>query len=372
MHSPDTLTGRSLKPRSVSKKMCDIAKVSLDGGYFGTQVGDSVWMPEGNLRQSGHRISEIAAAIEQTLVGGYLQEQLVHLRHRFLLVEEGRSGRLAGVAVATNQLTEEGNPETVINAFGAETEPEMAIIAEDVLRQVAQQIIEQATMFARGIESTMLSGDSNNARPSVRFKLFHGLEAKVEALGMDTALRQVIQKLERLIEGPARTQTGFGEKMDAVGAVLTRMSENMPNHPVTSAMTDGWPMLKKASEQGTAGGDDSTYRGHQKTAKAAKQLLEGIMAGVNQTSDHMFASHEQIELDEPTVNEQGNGAFLMTVRMKGGTGIGTVEFSPADSKDENPTVRFKEFSGGTSAISHLVADCIRQAGNRKWFQRMKH
>ena len=372
MHSPDTLTGRELKVRTVTKKMCDIAQVSLDGGYFGTQVGESAWVPEGNLRQSGHRIPEIADAIEQTLVGGYLQEQMAHLRHRFLLVEEGGSDRLAGVAVASNQLTKDGYPETVINAFGAETEPEMAVIAEDVLRQVAKDIIEQATRFARGIESAMLSGDATQARPRVRFELFHGLESKVEALGMDTALRQVIAKLEKLIEGPARTGVGFGDKMDAVGAVLTRMSEDMPNHPVTSAMTTGWPMLEQASKQDMMGGDDATYRGHQKTAVAAKQLLEGIMAGVNQTGDHMFGKHEQIELEEPTVTEIPSGAFTMTVRMKGGTGIGTVEFTPSDSKEENPTIRFKDFSGGSSAISHLAADCIRQAGNRKWFQRMKH
>lgn len=352
--------------------MCDIAQVTKDNGYFRTSVGDSLWIPADNLHQTGFRTPEVVAAIEQTLCGGYLEEQLADSRNRILLVGEKRSNRLAGVAVARNTITQAGNPETLIQAYGAETDAEMAIISSNVVAKIADLILQQAQMFAEGIESTMRSGDRMNASPSVRFELFSGLEPTVEAMKVSAYLKQVIAKLEKLIEGPARTGTGFGDKMEEVGAVLKRMKSDLPNHPVTMAMADNWPALKMASEL-PMGGDDSFYKSQQKTAVAAVQLLEGVLNGVGNSGDHIFASHDACELDPPTVTENpANGAFMMTVRMKGGTGIGTVEFTPSDSKDTNPTVEFKDFAGGGAAISHLAAECIRQAGSRRWFQRMRN
>ncbi|PIQ76546.1 hypothetical protein COU78_02455 [Candidatus Peregrinibacteria bacterium CG10_big_fil_rev_8_21_14_0_10_49_24] len=368
----EVLSGRQLQSDAVLQKLCDIGQVHADSGYFRTRIGESSWIPTDNLHQTCYRMPEVIAAIEQTLCGGYLQEHVTDSHNRILLVEEKNASRLAGVAVARNTVTEYGDPETHVQAFGTYTDPEMAIIDQRVLQRIAVNIIEQATMFARGIESTMRSGDPMNANPSVRFELFSGLEPTTEALRVNAIMRQVIARLEKLIEGPARTGTGFGDKMEALGVVLTGMKTDLPSHPVTTALVRGWPALKMASEL-PMGGDDSFYKSQQKTAVAATQLLEAVLHGVDQSGDHMFAKHEEEDADPPTVMENNaTGAFSMTVRAKGGAGIGTVEFTPSDSKDKNPTVTFADFAGGTAAISHLVAECIRQAGNRKWFQRMRN
>ena len=367
----NALSGRQLTELKVATHMADVTKLSLDAGHMNTRLGDSAWVPHQELDRAGYTVAEIAMEIERTMVGGHLQEQMDLEHNRFLLVDNRRKSRarLAGVTVANNEINPQGHPETIVRAFSAGTDTDYSTLCENTARCMAEKIIEMANEHARAIEVNMRSGDVYNARAAVRFELFYGLEPTIEALGVNVALKKVMRKLQPLIDGPARTQSGYGEKMDAVGEVLTAMDTDMPKHPVTRAMIDGWPRMKTASES-PLGADDSFYRSQQKTAVAARHLLSGLMKGVSDSGDHLFAGHEEIELDPPTVNENVDGSFLMTVRLKGGHGVGTVEFSPADLKDEDPTITFKDFSHSSSAISHLAAECIRVAGSGKWMVKM--
>jgi hypothetical protein len=319
----------------------------------------------------GFTKSHVLEPVRQVWVGGDLarnfDQQATHLA---MVQDVSRPTRFGAAALLrfepqymdAHPPAEPNQVAMTVLAYGADANLGKQRIDSRFLQPLADSIVRITRDCTAKLDNLVGTRAQPTHVPYVCFDLFRGLQQKLTAGQMDTALQSVYDKLEAIIRAAPKMGTGFGDHMDMLGKEIKAIAQFLPGHPLTAALQN-WKMLQSVGTPPMGVTDSSEYEEVQQKAKVLQTILIAVLTGVDDSGD-CFSPATMATTPTPKSKETPEGNLLITLENGSVFPAGSAEFSIRHGL--LPNVRFSGFSQGSGAVSVLSAELIKKMDGNPW------